>query len=88
MTRTRKPRVVKAWAGYSDGRLHWYYGGYGMNGTALVVPAIYKTRKQASSEYEDFRRVLITHVPKSARRKLPALKAVKRARMKPSKQGD
>lgn len=56
MARVRKP--TKAWAGYSEGKLHTWPAndGYAEPGTVLEV---FTTRKAARARYEDVRRVEI-----------------------------
>jgi hypothetical protein len=52
--------MVKAWAGFSEGKLHFVYPvdeQYADGGT--IVPAIFRTREAACLRYEDVRRVEI-----------------------------
>jgi hypothetical protein len=66
--RTPKPKAVKVYGGFTNGRLHSVlvdmgWGGFG-RGDLVAVPAIFRTRKSAREKYEDVRPVLITPIPK------------------------
>lgn len=54
---------IKAWAGFTDGKLLFYtvddcFGGSNYHES----PAIFKTRKEAKAQFEDVRRVEIKEV--------------------------
>ena len=59
----RNSRTIVAWAGFCGGKLlsYWIddgFGGYGKK--TRISPAIFRTRKEARSQFEDVRRVRIT----------------------------
>jgi hypothetical protein len=67
MTTRRKKQTppVKAWGGFSDGKLHWFTSPEHFQGEYMTTrPAIYPSRKQARQQYEDVRKIEIREVRK------------------------
>lgn len=56
-TKKRAKKVVKAWGGYTDGKLDWRLE-YASGGSIALL-ATYKTRREAKKQYEDVRRLTI-----------------------------
>lgn len=54
-----KVKPVKAWGGFSDGKLDWYVADQNFAWEA-TLPAIFRSRAEARERYEDYRRVTIT----------------------------
>lgn len=74
MTKPRKkPRAVRRWAGFVEGRMDWYCN-HADPDQRVLRPAIFKSRKIARTLYEDVRRVTITESPDTPRPE-PALDA-------------
>jgi hypothetical protein len=66
MTKARKMKTIKAWGGFVDDKLNWHLVDTGLGGwgvTYRMMPAVFKTRKDARSEYHDVRRVEIREIP-------------------------
>lgn len=60
-----EPKKIKAWGGFSSGRLDMRemddkWGGENKR----MVPAIFRNRKEARRQYQDVRRVEIRQVPR------------------------
>ena len=58
----RKTREVNAWAGFIDGKLDWHVVDANFSWAARL-PAIYRTKAEATERYEDVRRVTIRVQP-------------------------
>ena len=58
----KKPKPIKAWGGFINGKLSWFIADAGF-AWAERVPSIYKTRAEAKKRFRDFRRVTITVTP-------------------------
>lgn len=50
---TKKSKEILAWAGFVEGKIHFYYG----------MPQIYKSKHKSQENYEDVRKVEIREVP-------------------------
>ncbi len=55
--RARKKERIIAWAGFSDGEIHFF-----MDDHWKRVAAVYRTRKDARADYEDVRKVEIQEI--------------------------
>lgn len=62
MTRKKKVKAVKAWGGFTDGKLDWRYE-YASCGEVIVY-ATYRTKAAARRHYRDVRPVEIRPLPK------------------------
>lgn len=59
-----KSKTIKAWGGFTDGKLHAQlvdsgWGGFGQNKHPSL--AVFLTRKEAKKKYHDVRRIEITY---------------------------
>lgn len=61
-------KSVKAWAGFTDGKLYRRYGTEQGEHT-FEEYCTYKTRRQAKGYFQDVRRVRITEIPRKRRKK-------------------
>lgn len=66
--RKPKPRVVRCWGGFVDGRLHWFVMGSGSELGVLRAAAVYESRRIARLDYEDVRRIEVRELPAPKRR--------------------
>ena len=60
-----RPKKIKAWGGYCDGRLDMREMDDKWCGSnERMVPAIFRNRKEAQTQYQDVRRIEIQQVPR------------------------